>query len=75
MFLFVGLIDVIFSDAHTGLPHYLVPMTVADYFCEMSGRYFLQLILPLKGIILHYNGIYLVPSNCMLITDLPMLLM
>ncbi len=37
VFLFMGLIDVLFSDASAGLPHYLVPTTVVDSFFEIAG--------------------------------------
>ncbi len=49
MFSFAGLIDVFLR----------VLKTVADYFHEIAGRYFVQLILPLKGMNLHYGCIYL----------------
>ncbi len=48
-----------FGDARAGLPHYQVPATVGGYFHENKGRYFLQSILPLKGINLDYGCIYL----------------
>ncbi len=59
MFLFVGLIDVIFWWC-THLPASLLRSYCCRWcFCESTGRYFLWLILPLKGLNLHYGCIYL----------------